>query len=162
MGLAETQRSPELGSEDPVEGGVDLGAMRPGFWPSWPRSALRSPSRTYPETARRSGAGFSFSWSSTPSRSFSHSRGTAKKTVGRHSLRSSDTVVRLRANQVSPPMAMGRKSLIIRSAMWESGRNDSSRSPGRISIGVVELRSVHMMLSWVIIVPLGRPVVPLV
>ena len=65
----------------------------------------------------------------TASWNFSHTRGTAKKTVGWQSRRSSATVARLRANHVSPPTAMGAKSLIMRSAMWLSGRNDRNRSP---------------------------------
>ncbi len=59
-------------------------------------------------------------------------------------------------------MATGRKSLIIRSAMWLSGRNDRNRSPSRTCTTDAELRIVHMMLAWLIIAPLGGPVVPLV
>ena len=102
------------------------------------------------------------SLASTASWSFSHTRGTAKKTVGRQSRRSSATVARLRANHVSPPTATGAKSLIMRSAMWLSGRNDRRRSPSRMWNIDTELRIVHMMLAWLIIVPLGGPVVPLV
>ena len=57
---------------------------------------------------------------------------------------------------------MGAKSLIMRSAMWLSGRKDRRRSPSWIWNIDTELRIVHMMLAWVIIVPLGGPVVPLV
>ena len=71
-------------------------------------------------------------------------------------------MARLRANQVSPPMATGRKSLIIRSATWLSGRNDRNRSPSRMWTTEAALRSVHMMLAWLTITPLGGPVVPLV
>ena len=98
----------------------------------------------------------------TASWNFSQTRGTAKKTVGWQSRRSSATVARLRANHVSPPTAIGAKSLIMRSAMWLSGRNDRSRSPSRICNSDTEQRIVHMMLAWVIIAPLGGPVVPLV
>ena len=75
----------------------------------------------------------SSSFAITASWSFSHTRGTAKNTVGRQSRRSSATVERLRANHVSAPTATAAKSLIIRSAMWLSGRNERSRSRSPIS-----------------------------
>ena len=71
-------------------------------------------------------------------------------------------MARLRANHVSPPTATGAKSLIIRSAMWLSGRKERSRSPCSMRNRETALRIVHMMLAWLIIVPLGGPVVPLV
>ena len=46
--------------------------------------------------------------------------------------------------------------------MWLSGRNDRKRSSGQISMSEVRLRIVAITLPWVIIVPLGGPVVPLV
>ena len=104
----------------------------------------------------------SSSFAVTASWSFSQTRGTAKNTVGRQSRRSSATVDRLRANQVSAPTATDAKSLIMRSAMWLSGRNDSSRSPSRCATATPSSRCVHMMLAWLTIAPLGGPVVPLV
>jgi hypothetical protein len=82
--------------------------------------------------------------------------------VGRQAARSCGTVASEPANHVSPPTATGMKSLIMRSAMCDRGRNDSSRSPSRMPNGGVQLRSVHTTLPWLIIVPLGGPVVPLV
>ena len=96
------------------------------------------------------------------SRSFSHTRGTAKNRVGRQARRSSGTVPRLRANQVSPPLATWPKWLTERSVMWLSGRNERNRSVGRSSMTEVRLRRVAMTLAWEIIAPLGGPVVPLV
>ena len=68
----------------------------------------------------------------------------------------------LRANQVSAPPTICPKLLIERSVMWLSGRKDRKRSSGRSSIKDVRLRIVAITLAWVIIVPFGGPVVPLV
>ena len=68
----------------------------------------------------------------------------------------------LRANHVSAPPTICPKLLIERSVMWLSGRKDRKRSSGRRSINDVRLRIVAITLAWVIIVPFGGPVVPLV
>ena len=69
-----------------------------------------------------------------PPRAASPTPGARRRTPsGRQSRRSSATVDRLRANHVSAPTATAAKSLIMRSAMWLSGRNDSSRSPSPMS-----------------------------
>jgi hypothetical protein len=52
-----------------------------------------------------------------PSRNFSHTRGTPKNRVGRQERRSSATVVKLRANQVSAPPEICPKWLMDRSVM---------------------------------------------
>ena len=94
--------------------------------------------------------------------SFCHTRGTAMKIVGRQACRSSATVARLRANQVSPPAWMTPKWLVARSAMWLNGRYDSSRSVGARSRSESTESSVQVMLPWVMQTPFGGPVVPLV
>ena len=99
---------------------------------------------------------------STPSRIFSHTRGTAKKIVGRQSGKSSATVEIERANQVSPPAAMRPKCETERSVMWLSGRNDRNRSSGESATISVTERSVAMMFACVRTAPFGGPVVPLV
>ena len=94
--------------------------------------------------------------------SFSQTRGTAKKIVGRHAGRSSATVEMERANHVSPPAAIRPKCDTERSVMWLSGRNDRNRSSGESgTIWVTDL-SIAMMFACVMTAPFGGPVVPLV
>ena len=88
--------------------------------------------------------------------------GTANRIVGRQARRSSASVAMPRANHVSAPPTIWPKLLIERSVMWLSGRNDKKRSSGQRSINDVRLRIVAITLAWVIMVPLGGPVVPLV
>ena len=101
-------------------------------------------------------------WSLIAPWSFSQTRGTAKKIVGRQARRSSAAVDRLRANQVSPPDTIWPKWLTMRSAMCESGRNDRNRSSGPIGTMAVIASIVARRLPCESMAPFGAPVVPLV
>ena len=75
-----------------------------------------------PSAAPRCSSGSVASFAVMPAWNFSHTRGTAKKTVGRQSARSRATVSRLSANHTSHPMEAWANSDVMRSAMWLSGR----------------------------------------
>ena len=61
---------------------------------------------------------------------------------------------------VDPPLStVVRKQLFI-PAVWNSGAASRLTSSVRMSISISMLMEFHVMLPWVIITPLGWPVVP--
>ena len=96
----------------------------------------------------------------TPCWNFTHSRGTAKNTVGRARWMSATKVSRLSAKNTCMPVASRPCSTTMRSATWASGRKLSTRpfwsSGTRFRPDVIDQAKVPKLC----ITPLGMPVVP--
>ena len=88
--------------------------------------------------------------------------GTPNMTVTRWRAMSSSTLSGSKApvRTIVPPfMTMGRDTMLS-AATWNSGAHTSATSSDARSVSTRTLTQFHVMLPWLSVAPLGRPVVP--